>query len=306
LAWAVKRGEAETALAFGGALWPFWAALGHMTEGRRWLTDALALDRENPAAVRALHGAAALAQLQGDPAAEALAEESLALGRRLGDRPWSAGALLLLGHLAAARGDLDRATEQTEAALVMLRELDDQVRATFALGNLGEIARVRGDWAEATARFEEAAGQWRQQGSPGGLAWTLTSLAGVTRAQGDHKRAARLYAESIDLLAMGADRVVWGLDRCFDGQADILAERGEAARAARLHGAAEALRETSGGSVPPFERPDYERGVERVRGSLGEDAFAAAWEAGRALPTEEAVAEALAVALPVSAERSPG
>ena len=43
-----------------------------------------------------------------------------------------------------------------------------------------------------------------------------------------------------------------------------------------------------------LDRADYDRHVSQARAALGEDAFAAAWAAGRALSTEAAVAEALA------------
>jgi DNA-binding CsgD family transcriptional regulator len=63
--------------------------------------------------------------------------------------------------------------------------------------------------------------------------------------------------------------------------------------AARLYGAAEAL--TAAVGLPLVVPPpgQYRRAVEALRRELGADAFAAAWAAGRALPLEQAVAEAL-------------
>jgi hypothetical protein len=55
----------------------------------------------------------------------------------------------------------------------------------------------------------------------------------------------------------------------------------------------EALRETLGIPLPPKERPDHEDTVAVVRAALGEEAFAHARAAGRVLPLEQAVAEAL-------------
>ena len=54
--------------------------------------------------------------------------------------------------------------------------------------------------------------------------------------------------------------------------------------------------------LQPLERAAAQGDTAAVRAALGEDAFAAAREAGRALPPEEAVAEALAVADEVAAE----
>ena len=80
------------------------------------------------------------------------------------------------------------------------------------------------------------------------------------------------------------------------GLAAIAGVRGEAARAARLFGAAGGLRETVEGPIHGDDRPDHSRHegiIAAVRSSLGEPAFAAAWEAGRAMTFEEAVAYAL-------------
>jgi hypothetical protein len=51
---------------------------------------------------------------------------------------------------------------------------------------------------------------------------------------------------------------------------------------------------TIGAPLLPSERALYERTVVAARSALGEDAFAAAWEHGQALPLEQAIAEALA------------
>ena len=64
-------------------------------------------------------------------------------------------------------------------------------------------------------------------------------------------------------------------------------------RSARLSGAAEALREVIGSELEIMERFNYDRIVPTVRTQLGENAFAAAWAAGRALSLEQAIAEAL-------------
>jgi predicted ATPase len=76
----------------------------------------------------------------------------------------------------------------------------------------------------------------------------------------------------------------------------LLDEQGQAPRAARLGGAAAALREALGIPLSPLQphlRADHELAMQALRAALGEEVFAAAWAAGRALPLEEAVAQAL-------------
>ena len=64
-------------------------------------------------------------------------------------------------------------------------------------------------------------------------------------------------------------------------------------RAARLHGAAAALRERIGAPIPPAERGSLHRAVSDIRAALGDETFASAEGAGRDLAPEQAVAEAL-------------
>lgn len=64
---------------------------------------------------------------------------------------------------------------------------------------------------------------------------------------------------------------------------------------ARLHGAADGLRERAERPVEPVFRAEFERDAAISRRALGEAAFAAAWVEGRRRPIEEVVAEALAL-----------
>jgi hypothetical protein len=64
-------------------------------------------------------------------------------------------------------------------------------------------------------------------------------------------------------------------------------------RAVCLWGAAQALCETFRFLVAPNEREESERASALARETLGEEAFAAAWEEGRAMSMEQAVAYTL-------------
>jgi DNA-binding CsgD family transcriptional regulator len=60
-------------------------------------------------------------------------------------------------------------------------------------------------------------------------------------------------------------------------------------RAARLFGAAQAIRERSGIARFPIYQTDYESALAGVRNTLGDKEFEAAWAEGVALSTEEAI-----------------
>jgi non-specific serine/threonine protein kinase len=131
----------------------------------------------------------------------------------------------------------------------------------------------------------------------------LISLGDVVRHQGDHDRAVTLFEESLTLHRdLGHKHgIADGLERL----AGAACGQGQWERAARLFGAAEALREAIDVPRPPADRPDLERSLVALRAGLDERALAAAWAEGRALTLEQAVAVALERA-PANATVQPG
>ena len=123
---------------------------------------------------------------------------------------------------------------------------------------------------------------------------TLLALAVMAGDGGDHARAAALYRESLD--ASPEEGAKENLVDGLAGMATVAVGGGLATEAARLLGTVEAQREALGYAFELPERERYGRAAEAAREALGEEAFAAAWAAGRALPLEEAAAEALALA----------
>ena len=121
--------------------------------------------------------------------------------------------------------------------------------------------------------------------------------------EGDAASATAHLTESLALRRELGERL--GIAECLEGLATVAAGTGQPERAARLLGAAEALREAIGAPLPPVDRPDHDDDDSATRAALGEAAFAAAWAAGRALTVEQAVAEALGdPSLPPAAERA--
>jgi hypothetical protein len=76
------------------------------------------------------------------------------------------------------------------------------------------------------------------------------------------------------------------LTEAMEALAAVALDRGEAASAARLLGAAGTLREAAAVPVPAVHAAEHRRCVETARALLGEEAFAAALDEGRALRPE--------------------
>jgi DNA-binding CsgD family transcriptional regulator/tetratricopeptide (TPR) repeat protein len=244
----------------------------------------------------ALNNLGTVAQEQGQlDRAAALYEEALALFREQGDLTRVATTLNNLGIVSRRGKDYDRAAALYAEALDHWRRLGDDLRVALVLNNLGVVAQDQGDRERATGYYEEALARWRQLGDPSGTALTLHNLAEVVRDRGDAAGAAERYAESLSLRAEQGDRR--GMADSLAGMAGLAANGGKplAERAARLFGAAEALRESIGVPLSSTDRATQDRDVGRVRQALGSDAFAVTSAAGRTLSLEAAIAEAAEV-----------
>jgi predicted ATPase/DNA-binding CsgD family transcriptional regulator len=295
---ALARGETELALRLAGALAWFWYDHGHLSEGRRWLGAALAEAETAPLAVRAkaLIGAGGLAHRQHDllAALEHL-EAGLHLSRELGDDWMSALALINLGLVAHDQGDYARARRLHDESLALCREAGNAWGVGTSLSNLAWAALFAGDLGRARAVAAEALALRRELGDTLGVAYTLYTLGRVSVEEGDYNRARVLLGESMVLLRELGER--WGLAACLEALALANASpRGDddgAARAARLWGSAEALRETLGAPLTAADRRVHERHQAVARARLGPERWAAAWATGRALSLDEALAEAV-------------
>ena len=174
--------------------------------------------------------------------------------------------------------------------------------AAQLLNNLGEVARCEGDYARAGRLYEESLTLFREQGTTGDIARSLHNLGYVAHAQGDDDRAAARFAESLRLFQEWGNKR--GVAECLAGVATVAvgraAEHERARRAARLLGAAEAQFEAIGAAMWPADRLEHRRTVAAVSSALGDEAFAAAWTAGRAISLEQAIAYALEATAKVS------
>jgi tetratricopeptide (TPR) repeat protein len=158
------------------------------------------------------------------------------------------------------------------------------------LAEQGNVALKQGDLEAARSFYEERLAISRALGNQVHIAIALNGLGKVAREQGDTRTARALHVESLEIRRELGDKggFPWSLEAFA-----LLAAPGDPESAGRLWGAAESLRESLGLPLPPNERPEYDRHRAIVREALGEEAFATAWAAGRAMTLEEAIRYAL-------------
>ena len=223
--------------------------------------------------------------------AKAFYGESLVAFRTAGDKWGVAASLNCLGEAMQRRGDFAEATPLLKESLTLCREIGDAWLSAYPVRILGIIAAYGGDDERATTLLEESLTIERQSGDKFGMAQSQSTLGNIASHHGDFTRATGLLTDSLLLRKELGSKL--GVAECLERLAGVAGGQGRPERAVRLFGAAEALRQSIGSPLPDAERRDYERDVSAARAALGEEAFAAGWAEGRAMPLEDAIEFAL-------------
>ena len=244
--------------------------------------------------------------------ARSLMKEGLSIMRELKNVRGIAYALWQLGYCAARPGDYRQAAQYFEEALPLLRQLGNKDDTAVALTGLAEIALRQGDYEHAIMLEEESLGLRREIGIKWGIAVSLGNFGWIALRRADLEQAMTMLEESLTLRREIGDRggIAWCLEKfaevaLMQGQQESSPPRSEEfRRAARLFGAAGALRAPIGSVIDLVDQPEYESQLAILRAQLDGATFEAEWEGGSAMTLEQAIEYALEAALaPVEATR---
>jgi predicted ATPase/class 3 adenylate cyclase len=295
LSWSLETRAADgervaTGLRLVQALGPFWFRHGHVPEGRRWLERAIDLAPDDAGAPLAqlTHWLGVLLDEQGElEAGGELFERSLAIWRELGDRDQQARELNSLGITHRWLGHLDTARSVLEESAAIAREIGSDYRLAGALSSLGQTESEAGNLDRAAEVLREALTLDREQGDTWGAVIDQQSLAVVSLRAGRIQEAHEMVSATFSYVASSGDTAT--LVSTIELSACVAAELGDGMRAARLAGAAEAIREKAGTPIPQPDAALLERSLAPVRATIGRGTWDAALAAGRALTPEQAV-----------------
>jgi predicted ATPase/DNA-binding SARP family transcriptional activator/DNA-binding CsgD family transcriptional regulator len=228
------------------------------------------------------------AWLRGDyERAAELFEESLGLHREARNNRGVAWSVCSLAVVSGERGDYERAKELYEEGIALSRKMGGALPLGDLLISAGYVYLLEGDHERATALNEEAAELYRKRGSRGGLRYALDNLGWAALVREDHERARVFHEESLVLCKEIGDKFIGSAS--LEGLACSAASRGEAQRAARLFGVAQALREAVGYQQMPRERALGEPYLDAARSRLSEAEWEVAFAEGRNMGLDEAV-----------------
>jgi predicted ATPase len=278
-----------------------------------------------------LFGLALTAARRGDLVrAQTLAEDGLAVSREIGDHWFVPYFLWILSTVATSSGKYETARAYAEESLDVARQIEGPLLLVCALDALAAVARAEGDDGAARALLTEAEGIGRGAIVPDSyLASVLRALGELAAACGELADARLRFKESLSLArgvgdsytaartdlsqaalaqreglfdeAVGLAREALAVQLQVRDELGIavslerlasLAVPDDAARAARLGGAAAAIRKRLGAPLLPWERTAQQRVVELARDALGEAGYDANTRAGSELSLDDAAADA--------------
>lgn len=309
LTWS-REGDAELHMRLVGMLHWFWFATGQWPEARQWLHSALTVpgaERRTRDRAAVLFSAGSIASMQArSESSRAHLVEAESIAEEVGDTRLLAYVRLYLAMALAQIGSPD-AEVPLRLAHEPLRRANDLYGLRLQFLIQATVYLTRGEKAKAVEAAEEGVRIARVFGLGRELAIGLQQLAQMTSAQGDTRRATTLLAESLE--ALRRDPQLFFVARSLELLASLLVGDGRstpaALTAARLYGAAEAIRELIGARV---WQVDHDRQAPRIalaRQAAGHAAFDAEREVGRALAPMEAIEAGLAAAASVAGADEP-
>jgi tetratricopeptide (TPR) repeat protein len=185
------------------------------------------------------------------------------------------------------QGDFATARAILSESLPLYKELRHRLGIANAQHDLGLVARYQGNYPEARTLLEGSLAICRELGHRPGIARTLNNLGNVFLDQGNCGAAQGCFKESLSIVQeLGIKEGIVSLIESF---ASLALLRSQSERAARLYGAAEAIRQVISTPMDPAGRILYDRDMNILHSQLEESAFTKAWVDGQTMPLEQAV-----------------
>jgi tetratricopeptide (TPR) repeat protein len=233
-----------------------------------------------------------ISEFTGDVSAFPLFKQSLKWFHQLGDM-WGIGRVSqFLGQLFLIQGDYEQARIYFEDHL----KIDESSRfnpgTMVALQNLGNLYRHQGDYDQATGFYEKSLLMSREQAATWNVSNSIWYLGLVALHRNDYRQARQHF---IDYYKLARDIYVGVIGECdfLTSMAAVAGGMNRSEHAAKLHGASQALFESTNYRIPPFDRAEFDRHIQMAEKQLGGAKFEELMSEGFAMTMEQAVAYAL-------------
>jgi predicted ATPase len=287
-----STGDIDSALRLSGAIFEFWDQRAHHAEALQRYTRLLAADTTPTLArAKALHGAANIATKSGhQQLAVRWQEEGLGIHRQYDDKRGTAIALWGLAYLRIEDGDYEEAREMLGEGIALMEEVGDRISAAWATRTLAFSYLKPGDDHQARPIYEEALRRARDVGDPALEAHLLGTLAGYAMDDGHPLDAAVLARQCLAKVSEVGDPLL--VSARLTSVAGILGSLGRPEVGARLLAHAEARHEEIG-AREIWAGVYAQQTTSEIRELIDAATFDEAWEEGRKLTPEAAMALAV-------------
>lgn len=283
-----RQSECDSLMLLGGALL-FLEGMEQRTECDR---QALALARSIGDVWRQAQALSMLGWDQRDPRqGRAHWEEAIVLFRQAGAWYNLAQTLSILGFTDLSNGDLESAEKLLDEAYELNPQTNDKLGLEFILTGKSQLCLLRGEYEQARAFLQKDIDTQEEVGNRMGYLWGRARLAQVALHEGSVVEAHQILVDVIKNFQI--DRNKNGLAFALEQLAslDVVIDKPEVA--SPLIGWSDAIRQEIGDPRQRLQQDDLDRDIAAIIARIGASAYEAAYNSGRELTLDEAVAFAL-------------
>jgi predicted ATPase/class 3 adenylate cyclase len=223
--------------------------------------------------------------------ARAHLEESLNLYRQIGQKDGIAYVLGVLGNIATNEQQFELARSLHKESIEIYRALGSKRKIASALLNLGDIARLQKNYEEAETLSAESLAISSALETRPLVAFAQHNLGLIAQARGESDRAKSYLSAA--LKTRFELREVENVVHSLEAFATLAITEGQLSKAARIYGAAGALRTSVGAPLAPQEQEAQRSSIATLKDKLKPEQFSAEWDAGGQMRIEDAVAYVL-------------
>jgi non-specific serine/threonine protein kinase len=218
-------------------------------------------------------------------------EEAIVLYRQIGGWRFLAHVLSMLGRFLVMNGNSDAAQKYLDEADQLYHKMNMNAGKTDFLLASGEIALLRGDYEQARTYFQENARIRYETGSLLDYLWSRALLANMELRAGNITEARQIFTEIAPAFNTGGARM--GIVYTLEGLSSLNVIIGKPEHAARLAGWTDMMRTEIGNTRLALEQAYMDHNIAAAVSRMGRKAFDEAYQQGRAMTLDGAVAYAL-------------
>jgi predicted ATPase/class 3 adenylate cyclase len=292
LAWALTTEDSDIGLCMYRVMVGLWMDGGYWSEWSLWqgrAIDVLGGD-DSPELGRCLSDLALFLRIKGDlREAHVVTARSCAMWRRLGDKGSLAHALIMWADCERLLGDRRAARRACEEAEVLARSIHREWLLADALEGLAEVECDLHNFQESLDLNRTVMEIRRNRGDERGVLNTSHTISRTLKRMGRLRDAEREMREQIPRMVHLADPAL--LSELIDDYATLLAELDRPDSAARLLGAADAMRARNDFPRDPIHEVEIQEPMARAQ-TRNPVSWRREYESGRAMTVEDALTHA--------------